>query len=122
MFLFADNAFLRAADAESIVGEWQSLELGGSAVGARMKSLTFSFRGDGTFTASAIMADGKTDRHSGKYKAADGVCELTVGNEGVQKGTYSLADGILTIHDPNSNSWVKFKRAASEPSDGKAAK
>jgi hypothetical protein len=116
------DALLRAADGDSIVGEWQSFELGGGDIGDHIKSVTFVFRGDGTFTGSATLADGKTDTHSGKYKVADGVLELTVENEDSQKGTYSLTDGILTLHDSALKSWVKFKRAASEPPGGKAAK
>ena len=120
--LVCGDVSLRATDAESIVGEWQSFELGGGDVGDHIKSVAFVFRGDGTFTGSAVLDDGKTDRHSGKYKAAAGFLELTVENAGSQKGKYSLTDGVLTLHDSTSNSWVKFKRAASQPSAGKTEK
>ena len=120
--LVCGRALLTAADADLVVGEWQSFEMGGADIGDHIKSMTFVFRGDGTFTANAILADGKTERHSGKFKMADGMFELTVEKEDAQKGKYSLTDGILTIHDPRENSWVKFKRAASQPSGEKIGK
>ncbi len=121
MCLFCGAALLNAADGDPIVGKWQSIAMGGDDIGDHIKSMTFVFRGDGTFTGSATLSDGKIETHSGKYKIADGIFEFTVKNEGTQKGAYSLTDEILTLHDSTVKSWVKFKRTAADPSDEKPA-
>jgi len=122
LFLLPCHVLVGADTDMTLVGQWQSFEFGGSDIGTHLKSITFIFRADGTFSISATMTDGGSDPHAGKYKVSADALELAAENKPVQKGTYALIGGILTLHDPSNNSWIKFKRVAAEHTNGRVPK
>jgi hypothetical protein len=91
-------------------GQWQSFELGGRNIGTELKSVTFTFTSDGRLTASGVMNDGRKETYDGRYVVHDTFLEITIADEETQKAPYSIRGGVLTLRDPDIDSYVKFKK------------
>jgi hypothetical protein len=94
----------------TIIGEWKSTELGGSAIGDHIKDLTCVFGKDGSVTMSATMANGSEMKHSGSYTLSESMININLDNGDSQAMPYQLKDGILQIQDPQLNSWIKYEK------------
>jgi hypothetical protein len=100
----------QATVALNLAGQWQSFELGGRDIGTGIKSITFTFTSDGRLIASGVMNDGRKETYDGRYVVHDTFLEITIGDKGTKKAPYSIQDGVLTLRDPEIDSYVKFKK------------
>jgi hypothetical protein len=97
-----------------LVGMWQSTELGGSDVGTKIESIRYAFSADGSV---AIIGDVKGQPQSiqtGVYSVSNELLHIDLKDRKPQPLTYSLIEGVLTIHDPKLDAWAKFKKESAE--------
>jgi hypothetical protein len=94
-----------------LVGQWRYTELGRSDAGTPFKTFTYTFRADGTFALSAVTIDGTEVDFCGSYDVCDDrALRLTIPEKGSQMMRYSLAEPVLTIRDPELDSYVRLER------------
>lgn len=94
-----------ASSADAIVGAWVSSEFGGVEGAEEIGQIRYDFRPDGSFQ---VKAQGMV--LSGSYTVEGGNLQLTIPDlDEPQVMGWSIADGVLTLRDPEDDSWVKFR-------------
>jgi hypothetical protein len=92
----------------NLVGQWQSFEL--SSHDTEIKSFTCTFTSDGHLTISGVMNDGRKETSDGHYVVHDTFLEITMADKETQKAPYSIRGSVLTLRDPKTDFYVKFKK------------
>lgn len=93
-----------------IEGNWISARLGGSDIGDELKTVEYMFRRDGSFSATATMSEDRVQSYDGTYNVLPSALELTIPEMGSQAMPYTLSGDMLTINDPELDSWIEFRR------------
>ncbi len=99
-------------DQSQLVGTWVSFEMGGKDIGDQIKKMTYVFGRDQSLTLIGEMTDGKRITHAGKYSLLAQSIEMTFDAVGTKKMPYSLQGEVLTIKDPELDSWVRLRKAS----------
>lgn len=93
-----------------VLGGWKSTELGGRDIGDRLKEVEYIFRRDGSFVIAATLSDNTMQRYEGTYKVLPLVLKMTIQEKGTEQLPYTLEGDVLTVKDPELDSWIKFRR------------
>jgi len=93
-----------------ILGGWTSVELFGSDMSGNIREIEYEFRGDGSFAVIARMSDKSVRSFDGNYKVLPLVLEMTILEKGSERLPYTLSEDMLTVKDPDLDSWVRLRR------------
>jgi hypothetical protein len=97
----------------TLVGSWRSFQRGGKDSNDSIIAVTEVFNADGTCRITGqLRLWGSTYEHTyeGTYRLLPGRIVMTLKDAGTAERSFTVSEGVLTIHDPGLDSWVKYRR------------
>ena len=96
-----------------LTGRWRSVRMDGADIGNFVKEITYTFGGDGSFVAEAVMTDGGTDNRQGTFTVEGNQMLQIVGGVSLKR-RFEFQDQMLVISDPYLDSTIWFEKQPPE--------
>jgi hypothetical protein len=97
----------------TLVGAWRSFQRGGKDINDSIIAVTEVFNADGTCRVTGQLRFAEStyeSSHDGTYRLLPGRIVMTLKDVGTAERPYTVNEGVLTIHDPDLDSWIKYRK------------